>query len=158
MGGGPSKYEKRAMRGTQTAMRGQQGVAGQFMDMAGQDLTGSEQAQMDLVGQGEQGAQQQVREQATSRGMFSSGGAIGAEAMIQQQLAQQRANIMQQAQQRQFQALGGAAGAYGGSGQSGAQMGNQATQASQGMMSNLMNVGKLAAAPFTGGASLGIPG
>lgn len=83
-------------------------------NLAGAGLTTNEQEQMKLIGIGranaEQTIQQNVRESASSRGLFSSAGAIGQEAAglanLDVQEAQAKSDIYGNAQNRQFQGLG----------------------------------------------------
>jgi len=152
--------------------------------LGGAGLTDAEKMQLAQVGGGAQqarrAAEQSVRSQSTARGMFSSAGAIGQEAAqlagIEQNLGQQRAGVFGQAQQRQFQGIGlrgnllGQAGgqfgsAAGGFGQAAQQSFQQqqvnqqiAQQQKQQQMGQIKQAGALIAAPFTGGASLGLLG
>jgi hypothetical protein len=180
MGGssGRSGAEKRATRQQTAGLQQQMGVAGQLSGLAGRQdvsalgmggLTPAEQMQMQMIDMGQAGMEQNVRDMASQRGMFSSAGAIAQEGMIPMQLAQQRADIYGMAQQRQFQGLGMQQGllgtAMGGFGQAAAGFGGQAEmfgqqrqQQQQQMSSNIMNAGALIAAPFTGGASLAMYG
>lgn len=190
---GPSREEQAAQR-SQAALLNQQAQYGQQLgqmaynplvqQLAGQGLTQAEQAQLETIGIGReqamQGIQQNVREQASSRGLFSSAGAIGQEAANLAQIplyeAEQRAGILSGAQNRMFQGLGlqqsylsGAAG-IAGSGASGygnmattaysqRQYQNQLAQQQQAQQNRMLMSGVgLGLAPFTGGASLMLGG
>jgi hypothetical protein len=142
MGGTPSGGQSsadlrqtRMARRQTTAAQGVMDLAGSqdVMNLAGAGLTPAEQMQMEMVGAGydraQQGIQQNVRDEASARGLFSSAGAIGQEAAqlagLDTYMGQQRADIYGMAQQRQFQGLGmrsgllgQAGGMYGQAGQS----------------------------------------
>lgn len=133
--------------------------------MTSQDLSPLEQQQMAQIGAGranaEQTIQQNTREQATGRGLFSSAGAIGQEAAGLAQLdlneAQQKYDLFGNAQNRVFQGYGMRAGMLGGKSQAAqgymTSVGNQAgiTQTLQGQeaasqqsgMNNAMNAASL---------------
>jgi hypothetical protein len=162
-GGGGSSGANTFEREQKNLLRQQAGISSQIQGMAtsgnvaalaGSGLTENElmamQSQLGAIGAGreqaQQGIQQNVRTEATSRGLFSSAGAIGQEAGQLAGLdtfeAMQRANILGQtyqgAQQRQFQGiglqqglLGQAAGVAGGAQQGYAGLGNQNMQMDQ---------------------------
>ena len=130
--------------------------------LAGQGLTQSEQMQIGLVDQGKQGAVQSVRDNATARGMFSSGDALTQEGLIPMQLAQQKADIYGQAQQRQFQGLGlqqgllgTAGGMYGNANSSINTMANNDLQSQQWNNENALNKYKLNNQNMMGAGQLG---
>ena len=167
-----------------------EGIAGSqdVLNLASANLTPAELAQVQAIDVGQQRAtqviQQNVREQASARGLYSSAGAIGQEAAglanLDVMRSQSIADIYGNAQQRQFQGinlrsglLGQGAGLYqanaGGfanqtSGyqnatqiaNQGMQLQNQYQQQQQNLLrQNVMGGAALIAAPFTGGASLG---
>lgn len=193
---GPSRAERDAME-QQKAMLNQQaqygsqiGAIGNSQDvnqLAGGQLTNAENQQLNAIDVGQQravqGIEQNVREQSSARGLYSSARAIGQEAAglanLDVQRSQNIADIYGNAQQRQFQGiaqksglLGQAGGVYGqvaggygnlgGSYQNSRQISNQGQQMQnqyyqqqqQQQAGNIMNVGRLIAAPFTGGSSL----
>ena len=191
-GGGGISVDKRLKGDIRSAASGQQiyankigDIASQYGYLAGGQLTPAEMAQMQAIDVGDQAArqsaQQNVREQASARGLYSSAGAIGQEAAtlggFDIQRAQNIANVYGNAQQRQFQGIGTLGGLYGqasslygGAGQTLLGLSGQQLQASQynsqlqqqqqqqqqnSLRQNVMGGAALIAAPFTGGASLG---
>ena len=181
MGGSPSGGQSSADLRQKRMARRQTGIANQMgamansadvMGLAGAGLTDAEQMQLDTIGLGldraQQGITQNVRNEATARGMFSSGGAIAEEAGqlagLDTFMAQQQADIYGQAQQRQFQGLGMRSGllgqAMGGYGQAGQAWGGVAAsqrqreqQQQQNTMGNVMGIARLGAGIMTGGTS-----
>jgi len=110
MGGSPAKSSSESYN-PYSQQFGQ--AVQQYQGANTQGLTPAEQEQLDLINQGRQAGQEQIRSEATNRGMFSSAGALGQEGLLEQQLAGQKADIYGNAQQRYMGGLQNVAQLYG---------------------------------------------